>query len=121
LKTSRTFRHRARIERDVSTGSQDPFGNHPPSDWQPLHDDLRCRYYVQARTGAREIADADKTAVVVGAKMIIPSGTDVTEADRVIEVRDSDEVGTVLTSRPHNIQAVILRRDHLELILKEIR
>lgn len=110
--------HRATIERDVNAfGEADAYGNPLAPSWQTHLEELPCRAWAAGSVqggGGREIADARKTVVVLDRRMVVPLGTDVTEADRVAEVT---ERGTVVLAGPMAIEAVLHRPDHIELVL----
>lgn len=106
--------HRATIERDTSS-TADAWGNPVAPVWAAHLTDLACRVWFDTES---EVLDGNKTATVERRKMIVPIGTDVTEADRVAIVED--RLGATLFSGPAGIESVGRRRDHLVLTLEAV-
>lgn len=102
------------VERDANAGTQETWGNPVSPNWQPHLVDLTCRSWVDA---GREPVDSDRTVTIVDRRVHAARGTDVTTRDRVVGI---SERGTVVAAGPWGIEAVLERRDHLELVLQEI-
>lgn len=109
------MRHRATIQRDGAAGSDD-WGNPAEPDWQDHLTELSCRAWFNA---GKELAGT-VNAVVEDRRMIIPVGTDVTEADRVTAVTDRQGNPIPGFEGTHRIEVVGGRRDHLILFLEAI-
>lgn len=117
--TTRTFIHRALIQRNTA-GAADPYGNQGVENFTTHIASLRCRYWIPKDTGSlRESSDTSKSAIVIDARLIVPKGTDITEADRILWVKDRN--GTMIVSRPLGIDGIARRKDHLELLVQEVR
>lgn len=108
------MRHRCKIERDNATGTSDWGGPNEPN-WVTHLASLPCRTWFEADA---EVIDGDKSAVIEARKIIVPLGTDVTEKDRVAEVKD--RLGNVIFTGPAGVRAVGRRADHLELTVMEV-
>lgn len=111
--------HRALVERDAG-GEADGYGNPPAPAWGALHAALPCWYYVpvaRSQQGA-EIVRERGIIVQEHSMMLIPSGTDITERDRVVSV--SDRQGVSITPVAMNILSVVPRHDHIELTLRAV-
>lgn len=107
------LRHRCTFERDGAAA--DAWGNPGSPVWAEHLADVPCRVIVDA---GREPVDSDRTVVVVDMRLLVPLSTDVTEDDRVSEIL---ERGSAYTDGPLGIEAVLRRRDHLELLLRRLR
>lgn len=108
--------HTCDVER-TKPGGTDPLGNPVPPTWEPHLSGVACTLW--AEVGPGEGADPQVTAVGVSWRMTLPVGTDVTEADRVVNVRDAE--GREWHARPLNIRQVVPRQTDLLLILEEVR
>jgi hypothetical protein len=105
---------RCTIERDQAA-VDDGWGQPGPPDWQPHVEDVPCRAWVEA---GREPVDRERTATLIDRRIMVPVDTDVTERDRVAQVT---ERGDVVLDGPMGIEAVLRRRDHLELVVERVR
>lgn len=105
---------RCRIERNVQAAA-DPYGHPAPPDWQVLHAALPCWL---SSTAKREVADGDKVAAVEDLRVLVPAGTDVTERDRVNGV--VDRLGNTVDGRVMQIDGVVRRQGHLELLVTAV-
>jgi len=104
---------RATIERNA--GTEDAYGN-PRTDWQIVGIEVPC-YVWAARGGGRRtrIGDQDQiTLDLPGA--IFPLATDVDHKDRLLTV--VDRRGEELFAMMY-VDAVLRRRDHLQVSLRE--
>lgn len=106
--------HRTTIQR-LAAGPVDDWGNPGPGVWNDLAAGVPCRWWTQAE---REVVGPDKTAVVEDAKVIMPKGTDVREADRLNGV--TNKAGAVVRAGVLVIESVVSHRDHLELGVRGI-
>jgi len=99
---------------DRNAGSADAYG-HKAVSWSTFAT-VAC--YAWAGTGrARRTSHGDEMTVVTDSPgMIVPSGTDITEDDRVNVIKDRR--GTTLFGTMY-IDAVLKRSDHLEVRLRE--
>ena len=99
------------VERNANVGTDNGWGNPEPPDWVTQIEDLPCR----AWTGSHITRAHQGTIVVVTeVNMLVPLGTDVTVDDRVVAVTSR---GETIFAGPLAVHAVLVRRDHLELIL----
>lgn len=105
---------RALVERFASPGSDD-FGNPLPGTWSTHIAAMPC--WVHGST-EREAVTADTTAVVADLKALAPLGTDVTESDRINQVKDRK--GAVVYSGILGIETVLFARTHIELTLSRV-
>lgn len=111
-----SMRHRCTIERDNSDQAPtDSWGDQPEPDWKPHLENLPCKTWFE--TG-REAIDT-KVEAIETRRMMVPLGTDVTEADRVAFVTDRRGVRRLFEG-PANIESVGARADHLELLLQAV-
>lgn len=104
--------HLATIQR--ANTATDAFNDVAETGWEDHLADLPCLLY--SRT-ANEIVDRETVVALEQLKMILPRGTDVTEADRVTAVTSR---GDSILSATAQIRAVVHREDHLELVLERI-
>lgn len=107
--------HRCTVERDANAATDDGWGNPQPPSWQTHLVDLACRAWA---TAAREPVDDEKTIVVEDRRMMVPLDADVTEKDRIATVTHR---GATILEGPMGIEAVVRRRDHIELVLERLR
>lgn len=112
---ARTMRYRCTIERAIETG-RDPL-NQPTRAWVDHLVDLPCTLWHTGGPG--EQVGPPVQAVIATWQLALPHGADVTEADRVREVRDAD--GTQLNTQPIGIRQVVRRETHTLLQLDEVR
>lgn len=115
------MRQRTTIERlaapPAPPGEQDEWGGQPtPSaaTWNVLAAGVPVWSW---STLEREVL-GEKAAVVEDLRAIVPRGTDVTERDRLNGI--TDRRGNVVRPGPLMIEAVVNRRDHLELVLRGV-
>jgi len=107
--------HRTTVQRDASVaGTPNDWGTPQAPDWQNHLTDVPCLGWTN--TG-REQIDATTSVVVEDMRCIVPLGTDVSELDRLSDVTYR---GEVVISGPVGVRAVVVRRDHLELVLVRI-
>lgn len=111
-----TMTMRAHVQRDQAAA--DPFGGKLSSNWQTLHAALPCRVW-HTRQRSSHVLDGDKIVEVIGLLLAVPTGTDITPKDRVVDVRD--RLGTVLFPGPVNIDSVSFRIGHVIIALESIR
>lgn len=109
------MKHRATIERNSGAAETDAWGDQGEPEWQTHLIDVPCRAWFGTE---REVTDGNKTAAVEERRAIMPLGTDVTEADRILSVKDRK--GTVLFDGPIRIESVGHRQDHLALVLEAV-
>jgi hypothetical protein len=110
------MRHRCKIERDASSeGVRTGWNQNADPDWGLHLDDVPCRAWTES--ASEPVADR-QTAAYEGRRLALPLGTNVTESDRIAEVR---ERGEVIFEGPMSIEGVQRFPDHLELSLERIR
>ena len=107
--------HLATIERDANAGTSDAWGTPNPPDWQAHLSDQPCRTWATA--GREVVTDTTTIVVVEDVRLIVPLGTDVTEADRVASVTYR---GGTIQDGPLGIRAVLVNADHIELLLVRV-
>ncbi|MEE8466389.1 MAG: hypothetical protein V3S68_07925, partial [Dehalococcoidia bacterium] len=79
----------------------------------------RCWFYAKGSVGVeREVIDGSKSVTLGGHKMIIPKGTDITEADRITAI--DDRLGVSIMANTMRIHSVTHRHNHLELEVEEV-
>ena len=106
---------RALVQRDGSTTSDDL--NQPAAPAWVTHLEALACYAWAVRM--EEIIDAKKTAVVERIRVMIPVGTDLSRADRILSI--ADRMGATQFSGPFQIDGdPQLRRTHLEISLRAV-
>lgn len=103
------------IERNANSGSPDPWGNPVAPDWEPILIDQPCVLWTTA--GREVVSDTTTVVVVEDMRLLLPAATDVTAADRVVSVTYR---GGMVQDGPLGIRAVLVHRDHIELVLVEV-
>jgi hypothetical protein len=112
--TRANLTHRCTIERDQNAGTLDE-GAVQAADWQAHLTDLRCRAWMS--TGDEQIADGTTIVQAASVRVIVPAGTDVTDADRVASVTYR---GETYVAGPLGVRAVLRRKDHTELVCQRV-
>lgn len=105
---------RCSIQRDQADDADD-WNQRGEPDWQPHLEDVPC--YVRTTAG-REPAEAATTPVLIDRRILVPLGTDVTEADRIASITDRDDgelFGTM------GIEGVLRHHTHVEVLVEQIR
>lgn len=106
--------HLAWIERNFS--GLDEYGGQRTDDWQPYLQ-VPGRYApakgVSSRSVNRTYVSPNRDAPVQEGLLLVATGTDVTEADRLGKITKPD--GTLLFGGPFIITAVVEFESHLEL------
>lgn len=102
------------VERDVSEG--DGYGAPTKPNWEYLLT-VPCRLWWQRSTGVRsanrEYVTPARMVPISEGGMILPSGTDVTEQDRVVAIQDRQ--GNPLIDGIFSITSVLNEEDHMEI------
>lgn len=112
-----SMRHRCTIQRDANHGGgTDPYGGDAAASWAALHTSLACRYWFSA---ARTVIDGKLQTEIKTRMMLVPTGTDVTEDDRVLSV--TDRLGNEIADGPMRIDSVGRREGHIVLTMVEVR
>ena len=106
--------HRATVQRNTPAGT-DGFGGPGAAVWAMHIASLHCWFY--AKSG-REVINGEKSAVLGSHKMLIPLGTDITEADRITAI--DDRLGASIMANTMRIHSVTHRHSHLELEVEEV-
>ena len=104
---------RATLQRD--SAEPDEYGQPGPPDWQTTAH-VACWVW---QGGGRRSQQTPRLIEADDVGMIVPRATDIVSGDRVLEVYD--RAGTVLYENPLYADAVVRRRDHLEVRLREHR
>lgn len=113
ISTRLSLTHLVTVQRDDNAGSTSGGWTQAP-DWQDYLTDVPCRAWTQA---GREQVDATTTIVVEDLRLIMLLDTDVTEHDRLGDIRYR---GDTIIPGPFDIHAVLFQRDFLELVLVRI-
>lgn len=102
------------IERDASLS--DWWGGDDGPNWQP-HITVACRLWWDKSSGARsanrEYVSVSRDVPVSEGGMLLPSGTDVTQADRITQVLDA--TGNLYITGIFEIVAVLNEQTHMEI------
>lgn len=111
------LRHRLATQRDANAGEEtNSRGDIVKPGWDDHLDEVPCRAWT---TTVQEPNEDDVLIAVEERRVAVKRGTDITEADRVLEVTEKD--GTVLFDGPMEVKGVQIYPDHIELQLKRIR
>lgn len=105
--------HTCTIQR--STATTDDWGNPGPPVWADHLVDQPCRHWATA--GREVVANTTTVVVVEDLRLLLPLGTDVTEADRVTSILYR---GGTVQDGPLDIRGLLAHQDHLELILVQV-
>lgn len=95
------------IQRGTSSGT-DGFGHPLPVTWNNHLVNLECHFWMNTER------EEPNGPVVATAWMMVPSQTNITQTDRLLEVRD--QTGDVI-SRSRNIEAILYRPSFLQVLL----
>lgn len=102
------------IQRDA--GVPDRYGADGTPDWQPLATvpcKLSWAHSSGVRSAQREYPTSQRLAPVSDGMIMLPSGTDVTEADQIIRLLDA--AGNLYIDGVFEIVAVVNQITHIEL------
>ena len=110
------MRHRAEIERDGASGTTD-WNTAPSPSWASHLIGVKCFVWTNPR-GRQEHVDTDKTAVIEDLRCVMPLATDVTEQDRIADIKDRR--GVIILSGPLRIEGVYRMHTHIELMLEKV-
>lgn len=105
---------RALVQR-FTPGTVDDFGNSLPGTWATHIASLACWWYGSTE---REAVTEETTAVVADIKLLVPVDADVTEQDRINQVKD--RLGTVVLDGILGIETVLRLRSHKQLTLSRV-
>lgn len=105
---------RAKVERLSSPGTDD-FGNPLPPTWSTHIASLAI--WVHGST-EREAVTNETTAVVTDLRALVPLGSDVSESDRLNQVKD--RAGNVIYDGILGIETVLYERSHIALTLSRV-
>lgn len=91
---------------------------HPIGTWLTLHTDLPCWYYERERSVyvVQEITGPNVNVVEQYPRLMLPAGTDVTPADRLVEVT---HLGVVIMNQVCNIKTQLNRLTEVLLTLEK--
>ncbi len=103
---------RATVERDTGTAAVDNYGGPAVPVWTD-HLTSACWVY---NDGKRLVVDGDKTVTVEALKIALPLGIDVTNSDRITEVKNRK--GDTLFPGNFSINEIKRVHTHLEANLK---
>ncbi len=106
---------RALVQRDNASG-EDGFGMKLPRDWQTHIASQACFLYTIRED---EIIDGVKHVVLGFEKLLMPLGTDITEDDRLLNIKD--RLGVTLIANVMRITSVARRHLFLELSVTEVQ
>ncbi len=110
--------HRATVQRNTPAGT-DGFGGPGAAVWGSHIAALHCWFYAKGSVGVeREVIDGDKSVTLGSHKLLIPLGTDITEADRITAI--DDRLGVSIMANTMRIHSVTHRHNHLELEVEEV-
>lgn len=107
---------RCTIERET-LGARDGYGQ-PTGQWDVVHDDIPCLYWIQDRAAATESIGPNVSFVLAHTMLQLAANVDVRESDRVVSVSDID--GNAI-SGPMNIDEVRHRITDTVLVLEVVR
>lgn len=106
---------RALVER-LAAGTVDDSGNPAPGEtWATHLAAMPCWLYGSTE---REAVTEEETAVVTDLKLLAPLTADVTESDRIRQVKD--RAGTVIEDGVLAIETVLRKRTHQQLTLSRV-
>lgn len=105
---------RALIQRYTDGGTDDS-GNPLPGTWATHIAAMPCWWYGSAE---KEAVTEETTAVVTDIKLMVPRAADVTEQDRINQVKD--RLGTVVLDGIYGIETVLPLRSHKQLTLSRV-
>lgn len=109
--------HRCDVERDASlVGPADDWGGPATPVWNLHLNELSCRFWFEQGS---TVMDGDKQVELTRRKLIVPEETDLTEDDRVVNVRD--QRNRVLADGPMRVDSVGRREGHLVAWLVDVR
>ena len=106
--------HRALVERTVTTPADD-YGGAPAPAWETHIAAMPCWFYT---SGGAESVRQRGTVVVEQLRMLAPSGTDITEQDRINSI--TDRAGGSVYAGLLNVGSVLPAHGHLELRLEKV-
>jgi hypothetical protein len=120
MSTRNVMTHRCDIQRNSSHGgTPDGWGNEQPEVWSDSIIDQPCYFWFGSNEGAAvTVMDGQKAVLVQSIKMVVPLGTNVTEDDRVENVRHRH--GAEIMQGPLRIDSVMQRADHVQLALTRV-
>lgn len=104
------------LRNEASTG-EDGWAGEP--DWHVNLTDQPCYGWTTADNSATDERVTTASVIVKeDRRMIVPLGTDITEADQVLDITYR---GATILEGPMGVQAVLAYVDHLEVVLRRIR
>lgn len=106
--------HRADVQRDNASTTTD-WNTPVKPDWQTHLLNVKCFLWSRNK---REAIDEEKIAVIEDLRCMMPLGTDVTEKDRIANVKDRQ--GVTIVSGSFDVQGLMRKHDHLELVLEKV-
>lgn len=109
--------HRAAVERNVIANTQDTYGNEQVAIWVTHISAQPCYYWQPAAMRAE--SQGERNVLVYGHQVLMPLGTDITEADRINGIYD--RCGRVVSADVFGITGIARKPDHLLLTLEVIK
>ena len=110
--------HRALVERDTAA-TRDGYGSKSKPAYASHIAALRCFFYRERGAGSSVESERTRGTVLIdNLRIMVPLGTDITEADRVNGITEVD--GTVVESGFMAVTAVTNAHDHLEVRLEKV-
>ena len=106
---------RALVQRSTSPG-EDDFGNPLPGVWATHIAAMPCWWYGSTE---REAVTEETTAVVTDIKLMVSLTADVTEQDRINQIKD--RLGTVVLDGILGIETVLRLRSQKQLTLSQVQ
>lgn len=107
--------HRCTISRSTATGST-AYAPQPSPTWANLATGVPCFGWSTVRS---EQIDPERTEVREDARVMLRSGTAVTEKDRIVDI--VDRLGAPVLSGSHEVIGVLVKATHIEALLKAHR
>ena len=105
---------RAVLQVDDNAGTVDELNQPVAPDWETDRN-IPCYAWTQMK---KQVIDGNKLAIVEDFRAMVPRGTAIADEDRLLNI--TDRQGVEIFAGPIRIEAMQVRKDHLELILKTI-
>ena len=109
--------HRALVERNTTTTRTAYGGKNVPT-WSSHIPSMPCFFYREGRSASEQAERSRGTILHDMLRLLVPLGTDITEADRINGVTKRD--GTVIEGGPMRITSVLNSHTHLELRVEKV-
>jgi hypothetical protein len=107
---------RCTISRNM-TAAFDAYGNEQAADYGEHIASQPCYWYQSSSfRGGEQVGE--RNLVVYTKQLLVPLGADITEADRITDIRDRQ--GRSLTAEVFNIKEIVRKPDHLLLGMEAV-